>query len=705
MAPKKFTYTPGTGGGKQTKAFAKKGAASKAASAKDKAALEAWAKSQQARGAFGPVTGAAKPGSTSPKVNLGSVGLGKGGVAGMRVTPTSAKDFTPKRLKKSVPFALRNQPVLPIAEAENIVRGNGDWTDVASIGLSAVPYIGKPARMAIKGGKAIMKPGLAYAATPETLGKTAAQVKAAAKVSAKNKTAGEKATVRAGEAKSKTAETATELEKQAAKEASNKSVNEAAGSTVRPLAPAPAGAKMPTGMTKAEIKKFGEKRSKALGSGGKQGRTTSQRAQVASDIEETIKSQLAARQTGARAGAEIPGELGARRVGGPAADAATAAPARSKPAPKPGPKQALRENAQLTAEPTGKPKVPSARASQAVKDKYAKDLAAYEKQQEKFNKQQAAIKQKTTDIEMGKAKGPSADETGAPMVKAGPAKTVKRPRVTRPKAATPATPRSRGRANTVPERTGAIALGGKPKPATPSAATSASRTRGRANTVPESKGPIAMGGSKAPKSRGRANTVPESKGPITLGSKTASGSADIATNRLKGKGARIAMGVSALPVAGAVGYSFYDKNAPKGADAANAKDAATPPTTATQAKTDARHPSPDVWLDKYGRRITEAEFNRRKEWWTKAKTMSKAEFDKAYDAEVARRRKSVGAAKKKFGTAATAVTMNKEVPKGVAPRIWNSLSESEKTRFQFKYKNNARKAVFDLLKGKQTPNR
>lgn len=400
MAPKKFTYTPGTGGGKQTKALAKKGALSK----KDQAALDAWAKSQQARGAFGPVTGTAKPGSTSSKVNIGTMGLGKGGVAGMRTMPTSTKDFTPKRLKKSVPFALEGAGI-PVEEVSNIVKGKGSKADYAIAAMSVIPGMAgkavKPFKAGLKAGKVL--------------------------------TAAEKATVKAGKAKGKTAEMAVALEKQGAKESSSKSVFQAPESTVKPLAPAPAGAKMPTGMTKAEIKKFGAKRAKDLGTGGKSGRTAKQQAQVASDIEETIKSQLAARQTGARAGAEIPGELGARRVGGPAADAATAAPVKPKAAPKPGPKQALRENARLTAEPTGKPKVPSARASQAVKDKYAKDLAAYEKKQATFEKQQAAIKQKTTDIEMGKAKGPSARETGKPMVKTGPAKEVKKPRATKPK--------------------------------------------------------------------------------------------------------------------------------------------------------------------------------------------------------------------------------------------------------------------------------
>ena len=173
----------------------------------------------------------------------------------------------------------------------------------------------------------------------------------------------------------------------------------------------------------------------------------------------------------------------------------------------------------------------------------------------------------------------------------------------------------------------------------------------------------------------------------------------------KPKMSRLKKGLIATGAIGAAGVALkMTRDSDVSPNDTKAKD--VPPTNSAQATKDARHPSPDVWLDKYGRQISEAEFNRRKTWWTKAKAMNKAEFDKAYNAEVARRRKyTSGAGTKKFGAAATTVTMNKEVPKGVAPRIWNSMSESEKTRFQFKYKKNTRKAVFDLLKGKQTPNR
>ena len=113
-----------------------------------------------------------------------------------------------------------------------------------------------------------------------------------------------------------------------------------------------------------------------------------------------------------------------------------------------------------------------------------------------------------------------------------------------------------------------------------------------------------------------------------------------------------------------------------------------------------------MWLDKYGRRISEAEFNRRKTWWAKAKTMDEAEFKKAYLAEGARRKKYIsGAGAKKFGAAATAKTMNKDVPRGVPVSTWNKLSESEKTRFKFKYGNKPLKAAVDWLNNKQNPNR
>jgi len=490
MAPKKFTYTPGTGGGKQTKAMSAKGAASK----KDKAALEAWAKSQQARGVFGPVTGTGAPSSKPAQFNLNSAGMGKR-------SPIS------KQVKGTVNTL---NEITGVAPAQRIAQGKGSKTDVAMTAMSVAP-VGKGLGLLAKGGKAAVS-GLrgaeAVAATAKVgtkaFGKTkgAAAIKKASAAGRQSviakRTESDAATIRRGTQTSKTQEMAQKLEQQAAKENASKSVFEGPESTVKPLSPAPAGAKMPTGMTKAEIKKFGEKRSKELGSSGKQGRTVSQRAQVAKDIEETIKSQLAARNTGARAGAEIPGELGARRVGGPAADAATAAPAKAKPAPKPGPKQALRENAQLTAEPTGKPKVPSARASQAVKDKYAADLAAYNKQQATFEKQQAAIAKKTTDIEMGKAKAPSAKETGSPLVKTGPAKAVKKPTATKPKPAKPAAEAKPAAAPAKPKAPAAKPAATKPEVTTPKA-TSAKKPAASKPATPAEPAPAKAPKAKKPK--------------------------------------------------------------------------------------------------------------------------------------------------------------------------------------------------------------
>jgi hypothetical protein len=86
--------------------------------------------------------------------------------------------------------------------------------------------------------------------------------------------------------------------------------------------------------------------------------------------------------------------------------------------------------------------------------------------------------------------------------------------------------------------------------------------------------------------------------------------------------------------------------------------------------------------------------------------MDEAEFKKAYLAEGARRKKYIsGAGAKKFGAAASAKTMNKDVPRGVPVSTWNKLSESEKTRFKFKYGNKPLKAAIDWLNNKQTPNR
>lgn len=166
MAPKKFTYTPGTGGGARTKAFAKKGAASKAASAKDKAALEAWAKSQQARGAFGPVTGTRAPGSKPAQFNLNAAGMGSKSPLNKQV----------KRTTKTINEFSGAEPL------KRIAQGRGSKMDVAMTAATVLP-VGKAAGLIVKGGKALLKPAPAYAATKATLPK-------AAKATAENPWAG-----------------------------------------------------------------------------------------------------------------------------------------------------------------------------------------------------------------------------------------------------------------------------------------------------------------------------------------------------------------------------------------------------------------------------------------------------------------------------------------------------------------------------------
>ena len=725
--------------------------------------------------------------SGSAKANLGSVGLGKNsGVAKMRITPTEAKDFSPSALRKSVPFALRNQPVLPIAEAENLIRGRGDWTDAASIGLSLVPFAGKPARIALKGAKAVTRPGVAYASTPGTLGKTAAQVNAEMKAAAKARTAGEKATIKAGEAKSKTAETATQLEKQSAKDAASKSVNSGNQSTVINLPPAPAGAKMPVGMSPSAVSKFGKGRSKALGAGGKQGRTPTEQARVAADMQDTIKSQLAMARSGGRAGGDIPGEYGNLRVGGSAADSGLAAKTKAPKEMPATPSQAVRETsasgrAKAMFEPkrSDYAKKPSARSSQAVKDAYAADMKRYEADIASWKRNQGMADRAGKPVKPNKigeenpisatygyrgsnlarlqAKGrdlkrPSGTNAAAPEAPAAtkPASKPKTPSASKPAGKAPLPPKpapgaSKTRRFNANEVFGAEVVGtktygeaykafraggygvedasrsaaevvfaGRPKfsgsPLKPSAPSKElvrvsspeksvplkGRVIGTTKFPPAGNGPIPIRTSSAgkeiartPKSTELVSTRPLSPRP--------KGNGSIFNKKQK----------AALAFTGAagVGIAASNKNASNQA-ARDAAASATPPTTATQAKTDARHPSPDVWLDKYGRQISEAEFTRRKNWWAKAKTMDEAAFKKAYQAEGARRKKYVsGAGAKKFGAAASTKTMNKDVPRGVPVSTWNKLSESEKTRFTFKYGNKPLKAAVDWLNNKQNANR
>ena len=680
MAPKKFTYTPGTGGGKRTKEFAKKGAASKSKT-------PAW-------------TPPKSPTITTRKENADVVLGGRFRGAKPKANAKSNEDILSSVTRIGGQAA---DFVFPEKTAGKIVKRQP---------FNAEDYVALAAALPLPGAKGLKAVGkglevAAGAAKPaKAAGKTRSAVAAEAAKAAARRTKSETATIAAGTRKGRTAEGAAALDKQQAKEQARTAVTEGPKSDVEIVKPTEG--KAPVSATAA--KKFGSGQTPtskvsarrtqaefalaAEKAADRAKRLPSQKAMAERDLPETMKFVLAQRDKAARAGADIPGPGGGRIIGGQAADAATAAPAKAKPAPKPGPKQALREKARLTAEPTGKPKKPSARASQAVKDKYATDLAAYEKQQATFERQQAAIAKKTTDIEMGKAKGPSAKETGSPMVKTGPAKAVKKPTATKPKTTSTAKPKA-VKGEIVPSTKGpqAPSTPGKDLVRVPRKA----RVTGSARFPAEGNGPIPIRTSSVGK---EAVRVPRSTelATSTLRRLPKKGNGSIFNKKQKA--------ALALTGAAGVGTALYNKNEQKKQDKVDAAAAATPPTTDTQAKKDARHPSPDVWLDKYGRRISEAEFNRRKTWWAKAKKMDKAEFDKAYNAEVARRRKyTSGAGTKKFGAAATTVTMNKEVPKGVAPRIWNSMSESEKTRFQFKYKKNTRKAVFDLLKGKQTPNR
>lgn len=705
MAPKKFTYTPGTGGGKQTKAFAAKGKKSQDQIRADRKALEDYISGQvSALTSRSTGTSNVKP---SGKMKYSQVGMGNSGFGGMRIAPTKKSDFTPKRLKKSVPFALEAAGI-PVEEAGRIVTGKGDVSDAAMVALSVLPYgAGKVARVAAKGVKKATAPSrVAYASTPglTKAGKTATAVAADVSKGAARRTKSESATIAKGTKTARTEAGAAKLEKQAAKEQSRTSITEGPKSSVEVVGPT--AGKSP--VSAAAAKKFGSGTAPGKSSGTTKSslttmspaekaadrtkRSPAQRAMAESDLQETMKFVLGNRGKGARAGGDIPGELGARRVGGPSADAATAAPLKPKAAPKPGPKQALREKAKLTAEPVGKPKVPSARASQAVKDKYAADLAAYEKQQATFESQQAAIKQKTTDIEMGKAKGPSAKETGSPMVAKGKAKNFKPKKPAQTKAPTKTSTEKKP-------------LVGKIVPSTqgPQAPGSAVATTARTGTGAGREVTLRPGSTVSLPKYGTFRMTPGAGGagkpPLAIGGAAKAAGAAAGKSKMgKVKKALIATGVT-----GATGVALKAFDTDKSPNEQGGKGRATASGTPTEGfgtkQFGARNPEPGVYKDKYGRSINKAEYNRRKVWWNQAKNMSEAEFKKAYDIEVKRRREYIkGEGTREFGAKASTISANKGVPVGVSEKKWASLSASQKQAVRKAAKANPSGSAYQWLK-------
>jgi hypothetical protein len=129
--------------------------------------------------------------------------------------------------------------------------------------------------------------------------------------------------------------------------------------------------------------------------GKKSGRTAAQQAEHAKSLEETIKAQIAAERSGARAGGDLTGEYGNRRVGSSIADSGLE-PRTKAPAEKPAtPKQEVRETAasaraKIMFEPrrADYKRKPSPRSSQKVKDAYEADMKRYQADMAAWNRNQ-----------------------------------------------------------------------------------------------------------------------------------------------------------------------------------------------------------------------------------------------------------------------------------------------------------------------------
>jgi hypothetical protein len=133
MAPKKFTYTPGTGGGARTKALAAKGAESKTQDRFGPKTVNGityvWdpTKMQYVRQSAG----------TSGKFNLNSTGMGSSGSLSKQVKGTTDT----------------LNEITGVAPAQRIAQGKGSKADIAMTAMSVLP-VGKAVGLVVKGGKA-----------------------------------------------------------------------------------------------------------------------------------------------------------------------------------------------------------------------------------------------------------------------------------------------------------------------------------------------------------------------------------------------------------------------------------------------------------------------------------------------------------------------------------------------------------------------
>lgn len=117
---------------------------------------------------------------------------------------------------------------------------------------------------------------------------------------------------------------------------------------------------------------------------------------------------------------------------------------------------------------------------------------------------------------------------------------------------------------------------------------------------------------------------------------------------------------------------YGPKQAPVSADTAEPADLPATPK-----------PRPKFYRDKYGRKISAAEYDRRKAWRNRQGTMTGAELARSTEQELARRRRyRANLGKKAYGRAAAKVTRNSDVPRGVSVATWRGMTPGEKRRYK-----------------------
>jgi hypothetical protein len=306
---------------------------------------------------------------------------------------------------------------------------------------------------------------------------------------------------------------------------------------------------------------------------------------------------------------------------------------------KPTPKQAVREE---VGRRLIKPRNPGVNASPAKKATYQRNLTQWNKSQDKISEvtgKGGVTKGKPIE---GYAPKPSAIKPkAAPKAPAKAVESPKKPATVTPKAKAPA----KAKAPITP-KSSAGAEGPK-KPST-------DLVRIPKDTGRQASGPQVKGGDvyRVPPIRGKAVAVRPSRDLVRIEGPKAS--------KPKGKFPKkaAAVGAGAVAAVGAAGYAFDKSDAGKG------KPEAKP--VAGKTTKDSTLP---VLTDKYGRQIGRAEYNKREAFRKKTAGKTPKQVAALKKTEMTRRKKfRSGAGKEKFGDKASTVMKNKNIKKGVLTR-------------------------------------